>query len=161
MRQPPVDDPPEPLPAAPSGGDSRNAFATAASILLADDDASFRAALRGVLEEEGYAVTEAADGIETMELLASAADGAVPVPDVVVLDVCMPGYSGLGVLSVMRRFDERPRAIVVTGQSDPSVKDFAQRLGAVHVHTKPVDLDRLLREILAAARGSRTLPTRT
>jgi CheY-like chemotaxis protein len=124
-----------------------------ASILLADDDASFRKTLRGVLEEEGYAVTEAANGIETMEMLASAADGDRPVPDVVVLDVCMPGYSGLGVLSVMRRFHERPRAIVVTGNTDPSVQGFARRLGAVRVVHKPIDLDLLLAEILAAARG--------
>jgi CheY-like chemotaxis protein len=124
-----------------------------ASILLADDDASFRETLRRVLEEEGYAVTEACNGVEAIELLAAAADGIRPVPDVVVLDVCMPGYSGLGVLSVMRRFQKRPRAIVVTGNTDPSVQGFARRLGAIRVVHKPIDLDLLLAEILAAARA--------
>jgi CheY-like chemotaxis protein len=125
---------------------------TAATVLLADDDDGFRRTLRQVLEEEGYAVMEASNGVETIELLASAADGQRPVPDVLVLDVCMPGYSGLGVLSVIRRFEERPRAIVVTGMVDPSVRAFAKRLGAVFVMAKPIDLDRLLSEVLAAAK---------
>jgi CheY-like chemotaxis protein len=123
-----------------------------ATVLLADDDDSFRTTIRRVLEEEGYAVTEASNGVETIELLASAADGQGTVPDVVVLDVHMPGYSGLGVLSVMRRFRERPRAIVVTGLADPSIDAFARRLGAVRVIPKPIDLDCLLSEVLAAAK---------
>ena len=121
-------------------------------ILLADDDDLFRSALRPVLEEEGYAVLETSNGVETIELLAAAADGDGPVPDVLVLDVCMPGYSGLGVLSALRRFTERPRTLLVTGFGDPSIQSFASRLGALRVFRKPVDLDDLLHEILAAAK---------
>jgi len=152
MRRPPLDDLPEASPPVKPGRVARGTLTTPANVLLADDDDSFRKTLREVLEEEGYAVTEASNGIEAIELLASAADGQRAVPDVVVLDVCMPGYSGLGVLSVMRRFRDRPRAIVVTGFTDPSVKTFAKRLGAVRVVPKPVDLDLLLSEIMAAAK---------
>jgi CheY-like chemotaxis protein len=132
---------------------ARSASASTA-ILLADDDDSFRQPLREVLEEEGYAVLETANGVETIELLASGADGDGPIPDVIVLDVNMPGCSGLGVLSVMQRFALRaPKVILVTGFVDPSIRAFATRLGAIHVMRKPVDLDLLLAEVLAAAKS--------
>jgi len=122
-----------------------------ATVLLADDDDTFRRTIRTILEEEGYAVLETSNGVETIELLASAADGLGPVPDVLVLDVCMPGYSGLGVLTTLQKFSARPATILVTGFTDPSVQTFARRLGAIRVIHKPIDLDDLLREIQAAA----------
>jgi CheY-like chemotaxis protein len=150
MRHEPFEDTPEPrdvrgLRPATAGA--------AAIILLADDDDLCRGILKEVLEDEGYEVQECSDGVETIELLASAADGDRPVPDVLVLDVNMPGYSGLGVLNVLRRFGKQPRTIVVTGMGDPSVHAFARRLGAVAVFRKPADLDALLSEVLAAAKA--------
>jgi len=152
MRQEPFDDRADlPLPVSP--GQARGVPLAPSTVLLADDDDSSRRALRSVLEDEGYGVLETSTGVETLELLASAADGHAPIPDVLVLDVCMPGYSGLGVLAVMRRFSERPRVIVVTGLRDPSVETFAKRLGAVRVLHKPIDLDELLAEVLANAKA--------
>ena len=130
-------------------------MSTPTTVLLADDDASFRKPLRGVLEEEGYEVLEAATGVEAIEVLASGADGHGPSPDVVVLDVGLPGYSGLGVLSAMRRFSTQPRVIVVTGFTDSSIKAFAERFGAVRVLHKPIDLDELLAAVLDAAKSGR------
>jgi CheY-like chemotaxis protein len=106
----------------------------------------------------GYAprctVLDTGDGQRALETLADAAGGGVRVPDVVVLDVRMPGCSGLGVLSAMRRLSRRPRTILVTGFRDPSIQVVAERLGAARVLFKPVALDEVLsavREALAAA----------
>jgi len=153
MRRHPVEEVSDNIPPAQPMHLSRTVLPVPATILLADDDDSFRAALRTVLEDEGYAVLETSNGAETIELLAAAADGNGPVPDVLVLDVHMPEYSGLGVLSVMRRLHERPKVILVTGLADPSIREFARRLGALRFFRKPVDLDQLLAEVLAAAKA--------
>jgi two-component system response regulator (stage 0 sporulation protein F) len=112
-------------------------------ILLADDDVDLRTVLREILVEEGYEVSEAADGPQALELLSIAADGSAPLPDVVLLDFVMPGLSGLGILGLMRRLSRRPRTIIMTGFPDPSVEAFARNLGAVCVLRKPIDGDEL------------------
>jgi CheY-like chemotaxis protein len=125
--------------------------APGATILLADDDHVLRRALREELEAKGYDVSEAPDGASALELLAAAADGGVAMPDVLVLDVRMPGLSGLGVLEAMRRLPRPPVTIVVTGFVDRSIQVFASRFGARRVLHKPVDLDELLGAVLDAA----------
>lgn len=135
--------------------------APATTILIADDDDLFRRVLKEELLARGYQVLEARDGAQTLEQLALAADGGCASPDVVVLDVCMPGYSGLGVLSAMRRFAAPPPTLLVTGFRDPSVELFARRMGAHRILQKPIDLDEVLAAVLEAARlgASRALGT--
>jgi two-component system KDP operon response regulator KdpE len=118
-------------------------------VLIADDDELFRMIIKDELLASGYDVIEAADGAQALEALASAADGAQAAPDLVILDVRMPGYSGLGILSVMRRFTrKRPATLVVTAFRDASVDAFATNLGAMRVFHKPVDPE----ELVAAVR---------
>lgn len=127
-----------------------------ATVLIADDDDDTRSALKRVFAREGYEVIEAADGAQTLELLASAADGRAPLPDVVLLDFVMPGFSGLGILGVMRRFPKMPPTILMTGFPNPSVELFAMRLGAIRVLRKPLDEERMSALVLEAAMlGSR------
>jgi CheY-like chemotaxis protein len=127
-----------------------------ATVLLADDDAGFRLPLRKVLVQQGYDVIDFGDGASALELLAEAADGKRPVPDVVLLDVMMPGCSGLGVLSVMRRFAHRPATFVMTAFADPSVDIVAKRLGARRVLHKPVELDDVLAALEDVAEKEKT-----
>src|SRR5262249_60635468 len=75
-----------------------------ATILVAEDDEDLRAALRRLLIDDGYVVVEAATGSAALEYLARAADEHAGLPDVVLLDFVLPGFSGLGVLRAMRRF---------------------------------------------------------
>lgn len=124
-------------------------FVRATRVLLADDDLAFRSALRSVLAAQGCEVLEASDGEAAVNLLAQAADGTSPRPDILVLDVLMPGCSGLGVLEVMRRFVREVPAIVVTGFRDGSIDVLARRLGARRVIHKPVELDDVLAAIAA------------
>jgi two-component system response regulator (stage 0 sporulation protein F) len=108
------------------------------TVLIADDDEDTRTALKQVLSDEGYDVIEAVDGAEALEILARAADGSAPLPDLVLLDFMMPGFSGLGILRLMRRFVQVPPTVIMTGFPDPSVETFARSLGALRVLRKPI-----------------------
>lgn len=132
----------------PAGGGSAEAEAESgtvprspvprSTVLIADDDEDTRCALAQLLSTEGYDVIEAADGTQALEILARAADGRGPLPDLVLLDFLMPGFSGLGILRVMRRFLQLPPTIIMTGFPDPSVDTLARNLGAVRVLRKPI-----------------------
>lgn len=128
------------------------------TVLLAEDDELFRGLVAEQLTDHGYDVIEVADGVEAIEALASAADGGRDVPDVVVLDVCMPECSGLGVLHVMRRLGARPPTVLMTGFRDRSVDMLATNLGAVRVLHKPFDPGDVLSAVLDAALAARRRP---
>lgn len=120
------------------------------TILLADDDDVFRKLLARALESSGYRVRQVSNGADAIEALARAADGEGEMPDLVVLDACMPELSGLGILAVMRRFPRRPPTFMVTGFAHGSVDVVATLRGANRVFHKPIELDELLAAIRAA-----------
>jgi signal transduction histidine kinase/CheY-like chemotaxis protein len=127
------------------------AHIASATVFLADDDDDFRTGLKQALVARGYEVREANDGATALELLARAADGRHPPPDVVVLDVRMPGCSGLGVLNAMGKLPVMPPTLLVTGFRDPSVNVLAERLGVFRVLFKPVKVDQVLEVVVEAA----------
>jgi two-component system response regulator AtoC len=107
-------------------------------VLVADDERTVRRNLARLLESEGYAVTEAADGIEALRAIEAER------PDAVLLDLRMPGLDGLGLLdAIAPRLAELP-VIVITafGGSEPAIE--AMRRGAYDYLTKPFDLDEVL-----------------
>ncbi|MBX3260499.1 MAG: response regulator [Labilithrix sp.] len=136
------------------------AIARRPTVFLADDDDLFRAVLREELLAHGYAVQDVSDGAQALELLAMAADGLAAPPDVVVLDVRMPGYSGLGVLNVMRRFAKRPPTLLLTAVSDTSIDVLARTMGAFGVLHKPVELDDVLDAVEEAVLSKGRRPSR-
>lgn len=115
-----------------------------ATIFVADDDDAYRRGVASELRANGYHVIEAASGAEALEALAAAADGLTTMPDLVLLDVCMPGYSGLGILGVMRRFPHPPPAFLVTSFDHLSLDVIAGRRGAARIFHKPVELAELV-----------------
>jgi signal transduction histidine kinase/FixJ family two-component response regulator len=140
--------------APPDLGGIEAANSTRASpitVFLADDDEAFRGELAKALAARGCEVREAGDGAAALEALALAADRRAPVPDVVVLDVRMPGCSGLGVLNALSRLPVMPPTVLVTGFKDASVDVLAKRLGAHRVLFKPLSLDEVLSVVLDAA----------
>lgn len=100
-------------------------------ILLIDDSGLSRTLFKRALGDEGYAFLEAVDGMSGLELY------FLEKPDLVILDLTMPGINGLDVLARLREMD--PQARVVIGTAD--VQDFsrleAERLGAVDFILKP------------------------
>ena len=79
-------------------------------VLLADDDRAIRESLERALELEGYAVTSVIDGVQALSVARRDA------PDVVVLDVMMPGVDGLGVCRVLRADGIRTPILMLTAR---------------------------------------------
>ncbi len=112
-------------------------------ILLSDDDDDLRELLAQVLEADGFDVTQSRDGLDTMNRLQDACDNGPGLPDLLILDVLMPHYSGLGVLTALRDAQCSTPVIVMTSFEHESVATRARQLGAVAVFRKPFDVDDL------------------
>lgn len=95
------------------------------SVLLADDDARFRAIVRSVLEDDGYfVVAEAHDAASTLT------QAREHQPDVVVLDLVMPGSHGLDTArALLAEVPERP-VLVISSLFDPVIEQEALSIGA-------------------------------
>ncbi len=105
------------------------------AILVVDDDQSVRQSLGKFLTRIGYAVTEAADGAEAVELFHRNS------PDVVLLDLHLPDSEGYDVLERLR--DQGAAVIVITGDDEVGTAVGAMQAGAENFLTKPVDLPHL------------------
>lgn len=113
------------------------------TVLIVDDDQSIRSMLGFVFDDEGFDVREASDGHEALELLEADA------PDAMVLDLMMPRVDGHGVLRARRERDlaADTRIVILTAKSDPSDAVWCWELGADEYVNKPVDPEKLLREV--------------
>ena len=111
------------------------------SILIVDDDASVRESMGGVLRDEGYSVSEAADGQAALESLAA------ELPGLVLLDVWMPGLDGIDLLARIREIYEDLPVVVVSGHGNVETAVRATRLGASDFLEKPFSIDGLLRSV--------------
>ncbi|MCW2606597.1 MAG: response regulator receiver modulated diguanylate cyclase [Frankiales bacterium] len=120
-------------------------------VLVVDDSALIRAILVANLEDQGYAVVEAEDGLEALEVC------AVDPPDVVLLDVVMPGLSGLEVLDRLQADPELLHVPVVclTGRSDVGDIVEAMQRGAHDYLRKPFETSELLARLSSALRVKR------
>jgi len=118
-------------------------------ILIADDDPQILRALRITLAARGYEVVTASDGREALRLAADAH------PDIIVLDLGMPGLTGIQVIEGVRGWSTVP-ILVVSGRSDSLDKVDALDAGADDYVTKPFAADELLARIRALARRTPT-----
>src|SRR5579863_7886318 len=118
-------------------------------VLIVDDHPVVRRGLRVLLEvQDGIEVAgEAGDGPAALKLAAEQA------PDVVLLDLKLPGMDGLSVLAELRDAGTRARILVLTSVTDPVAAGQAMRAGAAGVLYKDVDPDALVRAIRAVHDG--------
>src|SRR5258705_10229722 len=107
-------------------------------ILVIDDDAGIRESLKMTLEYDGYEVIGAATGQEGLALVERDA------PDLVLLDVKMPGMDGLEVLDRLRAMNETLPVVVVSGHGTISTAVEATKKGAFDFIEKPFASDRVL-----------------
>lgn len=117
-------------------------------ILVADDDELLRGLLRDILEKEQYEVLEARDGIQALEAFKQNPDLKL-----VILDIMMPGKSGLEVLERIRKDSSVP-VIMLTALGNPRDEVEGLRMGACDYVTKPFHREVLLARINAALRYS-------
>ncbi|MFG2045433.1 response regulator [Dactylosporangium sp. NPDC048998] len=122
-------------------------------VLIADDHEVVRQGLRFVLgQEPGVEVVgTAADGV------AAVAETRRLAPDVVLLDMLMPGLDGLGVLLALSTMRRRPAVVVLTSYQDEGRALEAVRLGALSYLPKTASTDRVVEAVHAAAAGGSVL----
>lgn len=106
---------------------------SAARILLVDDDRAFRVTTSALLRDDGYVVELAADGQEAVERLREARF------DLVILDLRMPGTSGIDVVEALRRWGEGVAILMISGFGTVDDAVEALHTGADDFLTKPVD----------------------
>ena len=115
------------------------------SVLLVDDEAPFLETLRKRLTRRGLAVETAGDGAAALAAL----EGGLCV-DVVVLDVKMPGLSGLDVLQKIKTLHPLVEVVLLTGHATLEGAVDGMRLGAFDYLMKPCEMDDLLAKIFEA-----------
>ena len=113
------------------------------TLLIVDDDKPFRTALAAAFGRRGYDVRACANADEALELCASW------VPERAVLDLRMPGASGIELLKALKRIDPNTEVVLLTGYGSIPNAVEAVRAGAANYLTKPAEPD----EVEAAFRG--------
>src|SRR5450756_177921 len=102
-------------------------------ILVADDEPHIREVVRAYLEREGYDVLEAFDGDSALELARSAC------PDLLILDVMLPGRSGFDVLRTLRSEGSTVGVVMLTARDDVIDRVAGLELGADDYVVKPFE----------------------
>jgi DNA-binding response OmpR family regulator len=120
-----------------------------ASVLVVDDEADIRSLVRELLERAGHDVVEAGDGNEGLRAFFASR------PDLVVLDVSMPGLDGWGTLERIRELSDVP-VVMLTAQAQELAKVRGLRGGADDYITKPFGRQELLARVEANLRRRRS-----
>lgn len=118
-----------------------------AKILVVDDSAFSRRRLRQALEPLGHSIEEAADGMQALERF------YMSPPDLVLLDLVMPGMYGPEVLAKLREMNPNVPVIIATSDVQMTTKEELQRGGARALLNKPVDQHALEAAVNAALAG--------
>ncbi len=106
-------------------------------LLIVDDERNIRRTLRDILEDDGHRVSEAPDGEQGIEL----ADAEHP--DIVLLDVRLPGRDGIEVLDEIKRCDPAVEIIMISGHSGIETAVEATKRGAYDFLEKPLSLPKI------------------
>jgi len=122
----------------------------AKKVLVVDDEATVRFLLSRVLAHAGYTVEVATDGESALERIGASR------PDLVVLDLMMPGLDGWGVMQRLKESASPPPVLVVSAHGDSETPRRAVEAGAAEYMTKPFALRALVEacgRVIAASGG--------
>ena len=114
------------------------------TVLIADDKEAGRELVRTVIENTGYTVVEACDGAEAVRRAREVA------PDLIILDIHMPGLDGFGVITELRRdprFATTP-VMALTASAMQGDRERAMQAGFTGYVTKPIRLSALRAEVM-------------
>lgn len=107
-------------------------------VLVVDDEENIRTSLKGVLEDEGFKVSTAAEGQSALEQVSTFS------PDVILLDIWMPGDDGIQVLERIKRRDPHAVVVMMSGHGTVETAVKAIKLGAFDFLEKPIHFDKVL-----------------
>ncbi len=119
------------------------------SILIVDDEKAIQTSLQGVLEDEGYRVAAVGSGPQALSRLAE------ETPDLVLLDIWMPGMDGLEVLAEIMRLRPDQTVVMISGHGTIETAVKATKLGAYDFIEKPLSLEKTLLAVARAIEHSR------
>ncbi len=113
-------------------------------ILIVDDELSIRRTLEGIFKDEGFQTMLAQDGESALKAIAG------ELPDLVVLDIWMPGMDGIETLRKIKQLYPNLPVIMVSGHATIATAITATRLGASDFVEKPLDLHRIIHSVQSA-----------
>jgi len=121
-----------------NAGSLATPVSASASVLVVDDDETFRSRLVRAFQAREFEAQGAKDGESAIALAKKES------PEYAVVDLRMPGMSGLDVVRELKAIDAMTNIVVLTGYGSIATALEAVRLGATHYLTKPADVDDLL-----------------
>jgi len=122
------------------------------TVLVVDDQPGIRRLLMEVLTEEGYNVDTAANGYECIEKT------KVLKPDLILMDMKMPGMDGIETLRELKQLNEADKVIMMTAYGELGLVTIAKELGAYAYLTKPFDIIELctmIGQVLSSSNAER------
>lgn len=117
------------------------------SILVVDDDDSFRGLIATTIRDEGYRVDEQGDPLKAIELARQ------HTYDIILLDIKMPEMNGIDALKILKKESPNTDYMMLTGVYDISLAVEAVKLGAREYLTKPFEADYLIQQIRSTLRA--------
>jgi UDP-3-O-[3-hydroxymyristoyl] N-acetylglucosamine deacetylase len=117
-------------------------------ILVVDDELSIRRTLEGIFRDEGYSTLLAEDGETALRVISQTK------PDLVVLDIWMPGMDGIETLRRIKQLYPDLPVVMVSGHATIATAVTATRLGASDFVEKPLDLHRIIQSVQTALSSS-------
>lgn len=125
--------------------------ATTPTLLIVDDEARLRTLLRSYLVQEGFRVLQAGDGLEALDLVRA------EQPDLIVLDLMLPGLDGLEVCRRLRTFSDA-YVLMLTAKTEEIDRVIGLEVGADDYLTKPFSPRELVARVRAMLRRPRSSP---
>jgi two-component system nitrogen regulation response regulator NtrX len=108
------------------------------SILIVDDEPSILQSLSGLLSDEGFETTTAANGYEALKIVDTES------PDLVLLDIWMPGIDGIETLKEIKKNNPHIQVIIISGHGTIETAVKATKLGAFDLIEKPLSIDKVI-----------------
>ena len=112
-----------------------------ASVLIVDDEQSIVQSLSGLLSDEGFEVSTAVNGFDALKAI------ELGSPDLVLLDIWMPGMDGIETLKEIKKFNPQIQVIIITGHGTIETAVKATKLGAFDLVEKPLSIDKIILSI--------------
>lgn len=141
--------PPTKVPAAPQSDPTADSPVAVPCVLVVEDEPLARISIRATLQKAGFLVIEAESGEQALGLFDQG-----PAPDVVILDIGLPGLDGFEVCQAMRKKRADVAILMLTARADPADKINGLTLGADDYLVKPFNPGELVARIRAVLRRS-------